>query len=159
MKECALKECKITFEVIPRNKKYCSERHKNRATSRRSYDRITNDPARNQKRKDYIRKYMRNRYQTDYEFNAGEYDATIAFFVKRGFTRTAAESTAYVIMSQAKIDNIKPQLILDKLTYADEATLSEIITIILNANRYKSSRLGVRQTLVTKETVSRNMLD
>ena len=68
MKECALKECKITFEVIPRNKKYCSERHKNRATSRRSYDRISNDPARNQKRKDYIRKYMRNRYQTDYEF-------------------------------------------------------------------------------------------
>ena len=106
-----------------------------------------------------IHKLTTTNYQTDYEFNAGEYDSTIAFFVKRGFTRTAAESTAYVIMSQAKIDNIKPQLILDKLTYADEATLSEIITIILNANRYKSSRLGVRQTLITKETVSRNMLD
>ena len=106
-----------------------------------------------------IHKLTTTNYQTDYEFNAGEYDSTIAFFVKRGFTRTAAESTAYVIMSQAKIDNIKPQLILDKLTYADEATLSEIITIILNANRYKSSRLGVRQTLVTKETVSRNIID
>ena len=106
-----------------------------------------------------IHKLTTTNYQTDYEFNAGEYDATIAFFVKRGFTRTAAESTAYVIMSQAKIDNIKPQLILDKLTYADEATLSEIITIILNANRYKSSRLGVRQTLITKETVSRNIID
>ena len=50
-------------------------------------------------------------------------------------------------------------VVVDKLTYADEATLSEIITIILNANRYKSSRLGVRQTLVTKETVSRNIID
>ena len=98
-------------------------------------------------------------YQDDFQFNVGEYDSTIAFFVKRGFSRTSAESTAYVILSQAKIDNIKPQEILDKLTGADEVTLSEIITIILNANRYKSSRLGVRQTLITKETVSRNIID
>jgi len=48
---------------------------------------------------------------------------------------------------------------LDKLGQASEIQLSEVITIILNANRYKSSRLGVRQTLTTKETVSRNILD
>jgi len=98
-------------------------------------------------------------YETDYEFNVGEYDSTIAFFVKRNFSRTAAESTAYAILSQAKIDNIKPQQILDQLTYATPALLSELITIILNANRYKSSRLGVRKTLATKETVSRNIID
>ena len=40
--------------------------------------------------------------QQEYEFNVGEYDSTIAFFVKRGFTRTAAESTAIAILSQAK---------------------------------------------------------
>ncbi len=106
-----------------------------------------------------IEKLTSTSYQTNYEFNVGEYDATIAFFVKRGFTRTAAESTAYVILAQAKIDDVRPTEILDKLTYADEAQLSEIITIILNANRYKSSRLGVRQTLTTKETVSRNIID
>ena len=88
-----------------------------------------------------------------------QYDAAVGFFVKRGFQRTAAESTAYVILSQAKIDSVRPQEILDKLTYATPAQLSELITIILNANRYKSSRLGVRQTLTTKETVSRNILD
>ena len=98
-------------------------------------------------------------YQTEYEFNVGEYDSTIAFFVKRDFSRTAAESTAYAILSQAKIDNIKPQQILDQLTYATPALLSELIAIILNANRYKSSRLGVRKTLTTKETVSRNIID
>tara|TARA_A100001391_G_scaffold103079_1_gene68647 strand:- start:1310 stop:1723 length:414 start_codon:yes stop_codon:yes gene_type:complete len=98
-------------------------------------------------------------YQTNYEFNAGEYDAAIGFFVNRGFARTSAESTAYVILAQAKIDNVSPQSILDQLTYASPAQLSELITIILNANRYKSSRLGVRQTLTTKETVSRNILD
>ena len=106
-----------------------------------------------------IQKLTTGNYEQDYSFNVGEYDSTIAFFVKRGFSRTSAESTAYAILSQAKIDNIKPQQILDQLTYASPALLSELITIILNANRYKSSRLGVRQTLETKETVSRNIID
>jgi len=106
-----------------------------------------------------IEKLTTSNYETEYQFNVGEYDSTIAFFVKRGFSRTAAESTAYAILSQAKIDNIKPQQILDQLTYATPALLSELITIILNANRYKSSRLGVRKTLTTKETVSRNIID
>ena len=106
-----------------------------------------------------IEKLTTTDYQTEYQFNVGEYDSTVAFFVKRNFTRTAAESTAYAILSQAKIDNIKPQQILDQLTYATPALLSEVITIILNANRYKSSRLGVRKTLAAKETVSRNIID
>lgn len=106
-----------------------------------------------------VDKLTTTNYQTDYQFNVGEYDSTIAFFVKRGFSRVAAESTAYAILSQAKIDDVKPQQILDQLTYATPALLSELITIILNANRYKSSRLGVRKTLATKDTVSRNIID
>lgn len=106
-----------------------------------------------------VDKLTTNTYETDYQFNVGEYDSTIAFFVKRNFSRIAAESTAYAILSQAKIDNIKPQQILDQLTYATPALLSELMTIVLNANRYKSSRLGVRKTLAAKETVSRNIID
>ena len=106
-----------------------------------------------------IKKLTTSNYQEEFQFNVGEYDAAIGHFVKRGFSRTAAESTAYVILSQAKIDSVSPQLILDKITHASPAQLSELITIILNANRYKSSRLGVRQTRSTKDTVSRNILD
>ena len=106
-----------------------------------------------------IEKLKTNDYEQEYQFNVGEYDATIGFFVKRGFKRSSAEATAFAILSQAKIDNIKPQEILDQLTFATPALLSELITIILNANRYKSSRLGVRKTLATKETVSRNIID
>jgi|TARA_R110000787_G_scaffold29611_1_gene80269 hypothetical protein len=106
-----------------------------------------------------IEKLTTTNYETEYQFNVGEYDTTVGFFVKRGFSRTAAESTAYVILSQAKIDSIKPHELLDKLTEASPVQLSELITIILNANRYKSSRLGVRQTLATVETVSRNIID
>ena len=106
-----------------------------------------------------IEKLTTTNYVEEFQFNAGEWDAAIGFFVKRGFSRVAAESTAYVILQQAKIDSVKPQEILDKLTYANPVALSELITIVLNANRYKSSRLGVRQTRTTKETVSRNILD
>lgn len=106
-----------------------------------------------------IEKLTTTNYEDNFQFNAGEYDAAVAFFVKRGFERVAAESTAYVILSQAKIDSVSPQSILDQLTYANPSQLSELITIVLNANRYKSSRLGVRKTLTTKETVSRNILD
>ena len=108
---------------------------------------------------DTIAELTTTQYQTEFEFNVREYDAAVGFFVRRGFKRASAESTAYVILSQAKIDNINSQELLDKLGHASEIQLSELITIILNANRYKSSRLGVRQTLTTKETVSRNILD
>ena len=106
-----------------------------------------------------IDKLTTTAYETDYEFNVGEYDSTIAFFVKRNFSRTAAESTAYAILSQAKIDNIKPQQILDQLSYASPTLLSKILTKILNANRYKSSRKKKKKTLTTRETVSRNIRD
>ena len=106
-----------------------------------------------------IEKLTTTDYQEPFQFKAGDYDAAIGFFVKRGFSRTAAESTAYVILAQAKIDSVSPAEIIDKLTYASPAQLSELITIILNANRYKSSRLGVRQTLTTSGTVSRNIID
>ena len=98
-------------------------------------------------------------YTEEFQFNVGEYDEAIGFFVKRGFSRTSAEGVAYIILRQAKIDSISPQVILDKITYADPAQLSELITIVLNANRYKSSKLGVRQNRTTKDTVSRNILD
>lgn len=63
------------------------------------------------------------------------------------------------MLAQAKIDNVSPQAVIDKMSGSTDAELSEIITILLNANRYRSSRLGVRQTLNTKDTVSRNILD
>ena len=53
-----------------------------------------------------IQKLTTQNYEEQFQFNVGEYDSTIAFFVKRGFSRTAAESPAYVILAQAKIDSL-----------------------------------------------------
>ena len=81
-----------------------------------------------------IEKLTTTDYQEPFQFKAGDYDAAIGFFVKRGFQRAAAESTAYVILSQAKIDNVSPQSILDKIAGSTDAQLSELITIVLNSN-------------------------
>lgn len=106
-----------------------------------------------------VEKLTTTDYETNYQFSPGDYDTTIAFFVRKGFSRQAAESTAYVILAQAKIDEVSPQILLQKLGTATEAQLSELITIILNANRFKTSRLGVRKTLTTNTLVSRNVID
>jgi hypothetical protein len=96
-------------------------------------------------------------YVEPFQFNANDYDTTVGFFVKRGFDRQPAEETAYVILQQAKIDSVPVTQILDVLTDATPAQLSELITVVLNANRYKTSRLGVRNTRTSKDTVSRNI--
>ena len=98
-------------------------------------------------------------YKTKFEFSANDYDATVGFFVKRGFSRQSAEDTAYIILQQAKIDSVPVGKILDELTYSNPAKLSKLVSTILNANRYKSSRLGVRNTKTIKDVVSRNIVD
>lgn len=96
-------------------------------------------------------------YVEPFEFNANDYDATVGFFIKKGFDRKPAEETAYIILQQAKIDSVPVMEILDTLGKAEPARLSELITIILNSNRYKSSRLGVRRDKENKDIVSRNI--
>ena len=98
-------------------------------------------------------------YNSKFEFSANDHDATIGFFVKRGFSRQSAEDTAYIILQQAKIDSVPVGEILDQLTYSNPAQLSELVSTILNPNRYKSSRLGVRNTRKVKDSVSRNIVE
>jgi len=96
-------------------------------------------------------------YVEPFEFNANDYDATVGFFVKKGFDRKPAEETAYIILQQAKIDSVPVMEILDTLGKAEPARLSELIAIILNSNRFKSSRLGIRRDKENKDVVSRNI--
>ena len=106
-----------------------------------------------------IDKLKTTAYVENFQFNQNDYDAAVAFFVKRGFDRQPAEETAYVILQQAKIDSLPSQQIIDILTKATPVVLNELITVILNANRYKSSRLGVRNQRTTDSFVLRNVID
>jgi hypothetical protein len=114
-----------------------------------------------QKEKDKLQKTIdsltADQYVEPYQFNVNDYDTTVGFFVKRGFDRQPAEETAYIILQQSKIDSVPVAQILDLLTNASPVQLSELITVILNANRFKTSRLGVRNTKASKDVVSRNI--
>ena len=103
-------------------------------------------------------KLKTDQYEEEFQFNANEYDAAIAFFVKRGFERMPAEQLAFIICQQAKIDEINTQEVLDKLGKADDLKLTEVTQMILNANRFKSSRLGTRSDKKVKNIVSRNIV-
>jgi hypothetical protein len=115
-----------------------------------------------QKEKDRLQKTIdtlkTDQYVEPFQFNVNDYDAAVGFFVKRGFDRQPAEETAYVILQQAKIDSVPVTQILDLLTEASPVQLSELITVVLNANRFKTSRLGVRNTKNSKEVISRNIV-
>ena len=115
-----------------------------------------------QKERDSLQKTIdaltTEQYIEPFQFNANDYDAAVAFFVKRGFDRQPAEETAYIILQQAKIDSVPVMEIIDTLTKANPVQLSELVTIILNTNRFKTSKLGVRKTRDSKDVVSRNII-
>ena len=91
------------------------------------------------------------------EFNASEYDAVVGFFEGKDYDRQAAESLAYIILRQAKIDNVPVFEILQSLSKVAPVTLSQLVTEILNSNRYKTSVLGFRNERTTLDHITRNL--
>ena len=60
--------------------------------------------------------------------------------------------------NEFNLDEVNPQQVIEKLGNANPVELSEVTQMILNSTRYKSSRLGTRQTKKTKTSVSRNIV-
>ena len=94
------------------------------------------------------------------ELNAAEYDAAIAFFEERDYDRQASESIAYVLMHQAKIDDVSVFKILDTLnarTTTDPIQLNNLVGEILNLNRFKTSILGYKSAGTENTLAKRNV--
>ena len=93
------------------------------------------------------------------ELNAAEYDAAIAFFEERDYDRQASESIAYVLMRQAKIDDVSVFKILDTLNArsTDPITLNNLVGEILNLNRFKTSILGYKSAGPENTLAKRNI--
>lgn len=104
-------------------------------------------------------KQLFNEYgQLGYEFNAFEVDATIAFFEKRKFSKAAAEATAVLLLTQAKIEKVSVMSILDTIKKTDEVELSAFVSKIINRDRVQTSVLGFR-TEVTVSNQARNIVE
>lgn len=90
--------------------------------------------------------------------DSAEYDAMIAFFTDKDYDQQSAETIAYVIARQAKIDQVSGFSILDQLTNTDPQELTDIVAEILNLYRFKSSLIGKKTTNETPDVISRNII-
>lgn len=89
------------------------------------------------------------------EFNSVEVDASISFFVKRGFAEDAALVVSTTILKQAKSEQRPVFEILDSLNGFTNLELSSLVGQILNNNRTATSVLGFKAT-PTNTTTNQN---
>jgi hypothetical protein len=78
-------------------------------------------------------------------FPAQEIDAVVGFFLKRGFDELASNSTAIILLQQAKIDNVNVFTLLATLDNLEDIKLSAVVSQVLNYNRQKISTLGYKR--------------
>lgn len=95
--------------------------------------------------------------QQPLEFSANEVNATIGFFLSKGFEEDAAKVTAATLLRQAKLDNVKIFELLDQFKELEGLELSSLIAQILNRYRLNTSTLGYRSMTVAKPNQVRNI--
>lgn len=97
-------------------------------------------------------------YQAPIDLNNNELVAMVGFFESRGFSSDSAESTAIIILKQAKKDNYNSMQILNTLGGLSNVEISGLVAEILNYNRFKTSSLGISQLYSPADSVVRNIL-
>lgn len=91
-------------------------------------------------------------------YPSNQVDAVVGFFESRGFEKTAAISTATILLRQAKIDNVKVMELLDQLKSLDDVKLNNLIGAILNTNRSAISKLGFVTEPTEENVITRNIV-
>jgi glutaredoxin 2 len=105
-----------------------------------------------------VKEFFDKQFTNPVSFPAAEIDATVAFFVKRGFDTTSANSTAIILLNQARVENVSVFSLLDKLKGLTDVQLSQVVAQVLNAYREQTSLLGYRTAVQTDTFESRNIL-
>lgn len=91
------------------------------------------------------------------EIDGAKFDAATAFFTARDYDQQSAETLAYILMKQAKNDNVDVFKVLDTLRPATPLEMSQLVSEILNAYRYKTSVLGYKNDRNANTQISRNI--
>ena len=103
--------------------------------------------------KSFFDKYFRQQIT----FPSNQIDIVLGFFLKRGWDVAAARSTAIVLLTQARIDNIGVMELIDSIKTLNDVQLSNVVTQVLNAYREKTSTLGFKLLTIEETTESRNI--
>jgi hypothetical protein len=104
-----------------------------------------------------VRNFFDKFYQKEISFPVNQIDATVGYFLKRGFEEQAAKSLTIVLLSQARQDNVNVFQLIDTLKGLTDIQLSAIVTEILNSYREKTSILGYRKQQTELTIESRNI--
>jgi len=119
---------------------------------------VSNIPVAQLNSPSLVKTFFDNLTKTPMSFPAGQIDAVIAFFVKRGFDKTGAGSVAIVLLNQARTENVNVFTLLDTLKGLTDVQLSQVVAQVLNASRDRTSLLGYRKAPATNTYESRNIL-
>ena len=90
--------------------------------------------------------------------DAATYDAMVGFFTSRGFGEDSAGSMSYIIIKQAILDKINPFTLIETLKGLNDIEISNIITEVLNYNRFKTSSLGTASPFLPSDEITRNIV-
>lgn len=105
-----------------------------------------------------VRNFFDAYFNAQISFPAAQIDALVGFFEKRGFDKLASNSTAIILLQQAKLDEVNPFTLLNTLQGLEEVQLSAIVTEVLNYNRERTSTLGYRKNVAGNFFEERNIL-
>jgi hypothetical protein len=105
-----------------------------------------------------VKTFFNNYFSTPISFPAQQIDATVAFFQKRGFDTSSARSTAIVLLTQARVENVNVFTLLDSLKGLTDIQLSQVVAQVLNSYRENTSQLGYRIQPVANTYEARNIL-
>ena len=94
---------------------------------------------------DAVRQFFDQYFTEPTIFPAQEIDAVVGFFLKRGFDELASNSTAIILLQQAKLDKVNVFTLLDTLGNLEDIKLSAVVAQVLNYNRQKISTLGYKR--------------
>jgi hypothetical protein len=103
-------------------------------------------------------KTFNNFYQIPIQLNNTVLIAIQSYFESRGFSPSAAESVGIIILSQATKDGLNALTILDTLRGLTDVQISALVGEILNYNRFKTSSLGITNTVIPADEIQRNIL-
>lgn len=97
-------------------------------------------------------------YTAPLEVPTATFDSIKGFFEVRGFDKISSDAVAVAIIRQSKIDGVNPMTILDTIKGLDSAQMSNVVSEILNYNRYKTSFLGYTYEYNPLTEVQRNVV-
>jgi len=98
-----------------------------------------------------------NAYTRPLQLETNTYNLLKGFFESKGFDKTAAETIAVTFIRQATQDGYNPLDVLTTLKGFDQLKLNDVITQVLNYNRFKTSYLGNSTGFAPFTPVARNI--